>query len=563
MLIDNQTRSHQFFLGRWLQSLTLGIVTVVATAMPIKAAEKIYFIYPPISQSLRVSSLEAFAEDGTINKDLSLYLDLAGVDDQEKAKFREALLKRAELDPIIVSRFFKTEIGEDILKRIGSIINIQGGSNGKYALRGAMVLAALDDEGLSLLNFLRQLPTNIQIDLTKALKLEQLTEKVVKATKLFSEEEIPQLSAMEVADAPTIDFADLPDLRQPGTYGVEKQTLNLTDDSRQRTFYVDVYRPQQWREGKTPVVVISHGLGSQPEDFAQRAQHLASYGYVVALPQHIGSDYQQQLALIKGYSRQVFLTDEFINRPLDVSYVIDELERRNAREFDGRLALDSVGVFGHSFGGYTALAIAGATFDFDHLERECAIGRGRLNTALLLQCRALDLERKTYNFRDERVIAVLAHNPVNRSIFGPEGLSQIQIPVLLGSGSYDPATPFVFEQLGSFTWLNVPDKYLVLEEGQTHVDISQLDAGASEMIDSFAKVTLPETQLLDDYSNATMLAFSEVHIANNADYRPYLQSSYLAYLSQEQEFKSYLISNASSEKLSQAIEQFKRDNDIQ
>ncbi len=563
MLIDNQTRSHQFFLDRWLQSLTLGIVTVVATAMPIKAAEKIYFIYPPVSQSLRISSLEAFAEDGTINKDLSFYLNLAGVDDQEKAKFREVLLKRAELDPIIVSRFFKTEIGEDILERIGSIINIQGGSNGKYALRGAMVLAALDDEGLSLLNFLRQLPTNIQIDLTKALKLEQLTEKVVKATKLFSEEEIPQLSAMEVADAPTIDFADLPDLRQPGTYGVEKQTWNLTDDSRQRTFYVDVYRPKQWREGKTPVVVISHGLGSQPEDFAQRAQHLASYGYVVALPQHIGSDYQQQLALIKGYSRQVFLTDEFINRPLDVSYVLDELERRNAREFDGRLALDRVGVFGHSFGGYTALAIAGATFDFDHLERECAIGRGRLNTALLLQCRALDLERKTYNFRDERVIAVLAHNPVNRSIFGPEGLSQIQIPVLLGSGSYDPATPFVFEQLGSFTWLNVPDKYLVLEEGQTHVDISQLDAGASEMIDSFAKVTLPETQLLDDYSNATMLAFSEVHIANNADYRPYLQSSYLAYLSQEQEFKSYLISNASSEKLSQAIEQFKRDNDIQ
>ncbi len=563
MLIDNQTRSHPFFLGRWLQSLTLGIVTVVATAMPIKAAEKIYFIYPPVSQSLRVSSLEAFAKDGTINKDLSFYLNLAGVDDQEKAKFREVLLKRAELDPIIVSRFFKTEIGEDILERIGSIINIQGGSNGKYALRGAMVLAALDDEGLSLLNFLRQLPTNIQIDLTKALKLEQLTEKVVKATKLFSEKEIPQLSAMEVADAPTIDFADLPDLRQPGTYGVEKQTWNLTDDSRQRTFYVDVYRPKQWREGKTPVVVISHGLGSQPEDFAQRAQHLASYGYVVALPQHIGSDYQQQLALIKGYSRQVFLTDEFINRPLDVSYVLDELERRNAREFDGRLALDRVGVFGHSFGGYTALAIAGATFDFDHLERECAIGRGRLNTALLLQCRALDLERKTYNFRDERVIAVLAHNPVNRSIFGPEGLSQIQIPVLLGSGSYDPATPFVFEQLGSFTWLNVPDKYLVLEEGQTHVDISQLDAGASEMIDSFAKVTLPETQLLDDYSNATMLAFSEVHIANNADYRPYLQSSYLAYLSQEQEFKSYLISNASSEKLSQAIEQFKRDNDIQ
>jgi predicted dienelactone hydrolase len=76
------------------------------------------------------------------------------------------------------------------------------------------------------------------------------------------------------------------DLRQPGPYGFQKETWQLTDQSRNRKFYVDVYKPQRWREGKTPVVIASHGLASNPADFTEAGQHLASYGYVVAIPQH-------------------------------------------------------------------------------------------------------------------------------------------------------------------------------------------------------------------------------------------------------------------------------------
>lgn len=562
-VINNRTRFHQLSLPRWLHGLALGVITVAATVMPVKAAEKIYFIYTPISLSLRVNSLNTFAQDGEVNKDLGFYLNLVGASEQAQIKFRATLNKPAKLDPILVSRFFNSQIGEDLLTRFGYMMEIQGGRNGKYALRGAMVLAAFDEEGLSLINFFRKLPTNMQIDLRKILTLAKFTEKVVKATKVFSEEEIPRLSEMEAAAAKPVNFDNLPDLRQKGSFGVEQQRWTLIDNRRNRSFYVDVYKPRRWRGDRTPVVIFSHGLSSKPEDFARGGRFLASHGYVVAAPQHIGSDYQHTQAFLKGLSREVFLTDEFIDRPLDISYVIDELERRNQTEFDGQLALDKVGVFGHSFGGYTALAVAGATIDFEHLEQECRVGQGRANVALLLQCRALDLERKPYNLRDERVVAVLAHNPVNRSIFGPKGLSQIKIPVLLGAGSYDPATPFIFEQLGSFTWLTTPDKYLVLQEGEAHVDLSRMDAGVSEMIASVDKFNLPEPQLLHTYSQATKLAFAEVYVANNADYRPYLQSSYLTYLSQGQEFKTYLISNASSEKLTQAIEQFQREEEIE
>ena len=547
--------SNQKSLSGWLQSLALGAIAITAIMVPVKA-QTLYFLYPPIKEPLRVDSLDLFAQEGIVNKNLGFFLNLAGTSEEAKIKFREALNKSASVEPLMISRFFNSKIGEALLERTGKHIQIDGGRNGKYALRGALVTAAFDEEGLSLINFFRKLPTNIQFDLQEISKTANNTRIIIKATKVFSQEKIPQLSAQETANANPVNFDNLPDLRQKGSFEVNQKRWHLTDQSRARNFYIDIYQPTRSRAEQTPVAVISHGLGSKPEDFASVAEHLASYGYVIVVPQHIGSDTQQQQAFLQGLSKEIFLTDEFINRPLDISYVIDELERRNNAEFGGKLVLDKVGVFGHSFGGYTALAVAGATIDFDNLEEECASGLGRINTALLLQCQALDLERQNYNFRDERVVAVIGHNPVNRSIFGPAGLSKIKIPVLMGAGSYDPATPFVFEQLGSFTWLTTPNKYLIMLEGQTHLDLSLIDGGMSEVIESVEELTLPEPQLLQQYAYATLVAFAELYIVNNEDYLPYLQSSYLEYLSQNQDFKAYLISEASSDKLADEIKQF-------
>ncbi|MEM8779567.1 MAG: dienelactone hydrolase, partial [Cyanobacteria bacterium P01_G01_bin.49] len=237
-----------------------------------------------------------------------------------------------------------------------------------------------------------------------------------------------------------------------------------------------------------------------------------------------------------------------------------ELERRNKQQFQDTLDTQNVGVAGHSFGGYTALAVAGATIDFDNLEKECQDTYSYLNTSLLVQCRALKLERKAYDFRDNRVKAIVAANPVNSSIFGKKGLSQIEIPVLIGAGNYDPATPAVFEQVRSFPWFTTPNKYLVLIEGQAHIDFSNLDAGITDLINSVPELTLPNPELLSQYTNALMLAFFQTHLVNNSDYRVYLQANYTNYLSQKEIFKSYLITKESSDSLSQAIRRFQRQN---
>ncbi len=535
------------------RTFAIGLGGAMLTTLPTQAAEKIVVIFGPLNLSIRVESLEEFAKDGVINKNLTLYM--GRTTPEQQAEFRKALTTKAEVDPLVLSRFFNTDIGEDLLQRIGRLINIQGGSNGKFALRGALIKASMSSDGLTLLNFLQNLPTNMQIDISRVLNLAYVVDTIVLATNEFTRI-ISELSAAEAKQS-TVNFANLPDLRQPGEYGVQpKKVWVLTDQSRERTFYVDVYLPQKWRPGQTPVVIASHGLASRPEDYASFAEHLASYGYVVAMPQHPGSDYLQARALLEGFSRQVFLLNEFIDRPKDMSFVIDELERRNQSEFGGRLNLKSVGVAGHSFGGYAALALAGARIDYDFLEAEC----NRLyypNTSLLLQCRALKLPRKDYDFRDERVGAVLAVNPVNSSIFGKSGLAQIQIPVFIGAGTYDPATPAIFEQVRSFPWFTTPERYLFLIEGQAHVDFSQLDAGVTSTINSIDDLTLPSPYLIREYAHAMETAFFGTYIAQEQKYRTYLQAAYSSYLSQGQEFKSFLITAASSPMLEQALIDFR------
>lgn len=549
------------FISKQVTALSLSLFTlggIVPEA--VNSAEEIFFVYSPIIASLEVKSLEEFAQDGTVNQDLGFYLNLANVTEEEKAKFREALTKPVQIDPVLLSRSLNTEIAERLLNYFGSVINIRGGSNGKYLLRGALVQAAFEENGLTLLNVLKKLAINVQIDVQKILQYSDQIELVVKGSELFATE-IASLAAQEAQAAEAIDFSQQPDIRSLGPLKVAHSTLNLYDAQRDRKFYVELYQPEQLTGDNIPVMVFSHGLSSSPEDFARRATHLASYGYVVAMPQHPGSDIIKTEDFLTGYTRQIFELDEFVNRPKDVSFVLDELTRLNETKFQGKLNLASVGVAGHSFGGYTALAVAGAKLNFASLETNCNLTIGNLNAALLLQCAALKLDQeKDYNFRDSRIKAVFVSNPVNGSIFNEEGLSEITIPTFVSAGSYDPATPFVFEQGRTFPFISSSNTYLQLQEGQAHVDFSELDAGITDLIETTGNLTLPTPDLLDNYTNSMMLAFFQVHLNDQQDYQIYLQSSYAQYLSQEQEFKTYLITKSSVPKLRSEYEEFIQNN---
>ncbi|NCO74035.1 MAG: alpha/beta hydrolase [Cyanobacteria bacterium] len=536
----------------------LGLTSAFLTSLPVKAAEKLLFTYGPIELSVKVESLELFAKDGTINEDLGQYLNRISPKDQ--AIFRESLTKKIDIDGVKVSRFFNTEMGESILLRLGKGITLEGGKNGGIALRGAIIQSALDPSGLTLLNVLKKYPTDLQIQGELVVGAAEYGKKVIKATETLVKE-MRTWTVEEATTDPATDYNKLADIRKAGPYQIKKEKWQLTDKSRNRSFYVNVFVPQNVTNN-IPVIVFSHGLGASPDDYDDTLNHLASNGFLVAAPQHIGSDTTYFKEMFEGLNKNIFDRDEFINRPKDLSFVIDELERRNQGEFQGKLNLKNVGISGHSFGGYTVLAVAGATIDFDYLQQSCDRLYGGLNAAILLECRALELPREDYNFKDPRVSAVFAGNLVNRFIFGEKGISKITIPVMLGSGSDDPATPPAFEQAVPFTWLNTPNKYWALIEGQAHVNFNEIDGGIKEALDSTLNLTFPPEDLISAYIKGISLAFFEIHLNNNQNYRPYLQSSYAEYLSANNEFKLSFISANSSDKLKAEIEKFRSENNI-
>jgi predicted dienelactone hydrolase len=514
------------------KNISLSALSALLITLPAQAAEKINFIYGPIKLSLRVSSLDIFAKEDIVNNDLAYYLSLANVDEADKKRLQEILTKKAEFDPIVISRFLRTPIGESFLEQFGKIITIPGGRNGKYAIRGAIVQAALSEEGLTLLTFLHHFATDLQLNVEKVFLAGKYLQILGRGTNALVAE-TKELSDQAIENQ-NYDFAQLADLHQPGQYGVSpRQTLQLVDEQRQREYYVHLYLPERWREGKVPVLIMSHGLASQPEDFAARAKHLTSYGYIVAVPQHPGSDHQYLQDLKEGYRRRVFELNEFVDRPKDISYLLDELEKLNQTQFNQRLDLDNVAIFGHSFGGYTALALAGATIDFTNLETECNRKVWGPNVSLLLQCQALDLPRQEYNWRDERIKSVATLNAVAGSIFGQKGLEKVQIPIVFASGTRDPATPAAIEQLRPFVWVRSQDKYFILVEGQAHVNTSQLDASSKALFDSIPDLELPDQSIFDRYGNAFLVAFFANYLLNEPEFRPYFTSSYAQYLSEQ------------------------------
>jgi predicted dienelactone hydrolase len=429
-------------------------------------------------------------------------------------------------------------MGEAAIRNLGELIQTGPNRNGFYALRAASILSAADPEGLSLTGFLRHFPTpNIRINLPLALNLIAQASKFVDATDKVGQA-IDARSQAEARTEGPVNLATLPPLPTSGPYQFAKRTLMLEDSRRNRPIPTDLYVPnfQGNMPASIPVVVFSHGLGETREFTAPFMEYLAANGFVVAAPEHIGSDKGQQERLLFGTAREFFKASEFYDRPQDVSFVLDTLEQNNQTEFGGRLNLKQVGVYGHSFGGYTVLVLGGATVDFKRLHQECEKDYvlQSLNNSLLLQCRAREVESSPQaellssgKLQDPRVKFVMAISPVTNAILGPSGLSRIQLPVTLFGGGYDPVAPLVPEQTDAFVWLTTPDKYLVTSNVVSHTP------EITEVINRLvlpAKTTDELDEKLDNFLKnfrGLGLAFMQVYAAGRSDYRPYLQSSYV------------------------------------
>ncbi|MGD1855581.1 MAG: alpha/beta hydrolase [Leptolyngbyaceae cyanobacterium] len=511
-------------ITRWLRNwgLCLGSAVPLMVGAAALAADNVTVSYGLLELSVPVSSLEAYAYDNQIDDELAFYFNFLSEADQ--AEFREILTTPLDVTAVTLSQVLYDPLGELWLQRLGDVIQTQSWQNGAKGLRGSLILAAGDEEGLTLLNVMRRFPTP-----TLRINSVEILEVVDTVVDLLEDTEVAIAALQTQTDTETItadpiDFSQQPSLTQPGSVSWQVQTWRLQDTRRDRTLPVDVYLPDI--DSPAPIEVISHGFAASRNNFADVAQHLASYGIAVAAIEHPGSNFEQVENLLAGNVSAAMAPNEFVDRPQDISYLLDYVEIQNQGPLANRFNLDRVGVMGHSFGGYTALALAGAQLNVDQLQTRCAeiIEVDAVNISVPLQCLALKSQFEQ-SLQDDRIKATFVFNPITSLVFGETGIAQIDTPVLIISGSADPIAPALVEQLQPFTWLTPASKYLVLLQGGSH------NYARSESLPD--ELSGPDSALARTYLKALSLAFMQTHIAGQRDYEKFLQAGYSQYLSQE------------------------------
>ena len=489
------------------------------------AAEDIVLSYGPLEFTVSVDSLETYATTGKLTGALKSYADLLTPEQLEQ--FQVGLTTSAEFDHLAIAQFLYSFQGEKILERVSQIIQTNARQPGFYAIRSALILAAADPEGLTPLNVLKKFPTDtLRVDSREGFEifknLSQVVQRNSQAIAAVEQESSQERQAMATAEP---QYRNL-NLLIPGKYPYREQELTMRDTERDRTFPVELYLPKTQSDRPLPLVVICHGLGSDLTTFAYFAKHLASHGFAVAVPEHPGSSARQIEALLSGLDSNVTPPEELIDRPLDIKFLLDRLDEQFGNEID----TNNVGMFGQSFGAYTTLALAGAELNWDTLDRDCPELNNSWNLSLLIQCLALQTPEAdaNINLKDERIKAAIAINPLTSSVFGRESLSEIDIPVMLISGSADPVTPALSEQIIPFTWLTTPNKYLVLLKGGTHFSTLNESAGS---IPVPPQAIGPDPKIAQDYVRQLGLAFFGAYVTDGPLYANYLNAEYGAIIS--------------------------------
>ena len=461
---------HQLLVAIALTSL--GVISGLKPP-PVNAAERISFSLPVLGEfHLSTESLEIFAKEGRITSEFAYYAKR--LDPESLQNFRQILQTNLAIDPITVYRLTNMPMGEDFLKRLGKIIHTHPQRNGIYAIRSALIQAAAEPGGLTAINFLRHFPAaQMQLNIKLINSLIEETESFLRYRDTTIKA-IADRAKAESKSQSAIDIEQLPNLNRPGEDRVKKETITFAvNDIRQTPegflskyeLSAEIYLPQELNS-TAPLAIITHGLGSKPADFDYLAEHLASYGYIVAVPEHSGSSGKYKQAYLNGEVGVDISPIEFYSRPRDITHLLDRLEQHP--NFQQQIDWSQVGIIGHSFGGTTALITAGAPINLARLKHTCESDRFTLNASVLLQCRASNLPPGQYNLQDTRIKAVMALNPIASSILGVESLEQIEIPTLMLGGSADYLAPFIQEQAHPFLWLTTADKYLATVVNGSH-----------------------------------------------------------------------------------------------
>jgi predicted dienelactone hydrolase len=189
------------------------------------------------------------------------------------------------------------------------------------------------------------------------------------------------------------------------------------------------------------LILLSHGTGGTELNHHNLGTRLARDGYLVAAVRHAGDNWQDRSLLASGRY--------FSERPLQLSRVLDALLA--SPEWGPRIPADRIGAVGHSAGGYSVLALAGAEPDRQRSAQHCRTvqddpgycslargpaGAGATGLQAASAASAAAPDARPVSVPDRRIRAVVALAPM-AVVFTAESLAAITVPVRVIVAEHD------------------------------------------------------------------------------------------------------------------------------
>ena len=212
-------------------------------------------------------------------------------------------------------------------------------------------------------------------------------------------------------------------------------------------------------KGPFPVVAFSHGNQGIRDQSVFLTEHLARHGYVVISPDHIGNTittFDNKLAGVMA-----------LWRPQDIKAAIDRLakpEKSDPAWLAGLADVDNVAVTGHSFGGFTTLAVAGIAVDLPGGATIACDKRPKDDPT----CVELGkLGEPPWDLSDKRVDVAI---PLAHALYGAGGLNhasakKLDVPVVMMAATGDTLTPAKVEAEPLYADLTSPAAIMLLQGG--------------------------------------------------------------------------------------------------
>ncbi|GAB4156121.1 MAG: alpha/beta hydrolase [Cyanobacteria bacterium J069] len=515
------------------------LLALGSLAEPAAAAKQLSVKLGPVQSSVKLSDLQHYAKTGDIKGSLRPYQLL--LNPSVQSTLQSSIPLDARAGNRLVKDLLNSAAGDRLLTSFQRVIP----NSNRQMLQLALTRAATHAHGLSLLGFFQEFPSSeVVIDLTavasltsqmnlaywQSQALTSILERELTVTETKNETKNETKTDTTTKAKP---FHTALDPTRSGSQWVRQQSLVFRDYQRGRTIPVDLY----WSyRSRGPLIVISHGFGADRRFLGYLARHLASYGFAVAALEHPGSNVAWLTEITQGRTRSRHGADllpsrEFIDRPLDVSFLLSELDRLNRHStlLKGRLDTEKTVVIGHSLGGYTALALAGASLDLPNLRQFCnSPERVTLSIADWLQCTASDLPDELPDLRDRRVASIMLLNPVIGRLFDEESLAKIRIPTLIASGTSDAVMPAVSQQLLPFTRLHTDSKLLLTAIGGGHLSVGDPDNLNQALTQNLfmREQGDRETAALRELLKGVSLSFVKQLTPDAVYYRPFLTAEY-------------------------------------